>query len=161
MKPGYATYFKVIGIILAIICGAAAVFSLFTSGDLVSLLTFGIPGIIGYFTYQAIGDAIFQLIDTHEHIMTLEDELKRLPELIARQVAAELNKPESEQQQSTQAMADAFRPMGEAIVEPLSEEKIAVVDRSLPTTICPFCQKEQRSNRNICFSCGAKFMEHD
>lgn len=161
MKSGYATYFKAIGIILAVICGVAAILSLFTSGGLVGLLTYGISAFIGYFTYQAIGDAVLQLIDTHEHIMALEEELKRLPELIAKQVAAELNKPESEQQQSTQAMVDAFRPMGEAIVEPLSEEKIAAIDRSLPTTICPFCQKEQRSNRNICFSCGAKFVEHD
>lgn len=45
----------------------------------------------------------------------------------------------------------------QAMVED-EEDKIAVVDRSKELLICPFCGTTQQSNRNICFSCGAKFV---
>lgn len=54
-------------------------------------------------------------------------------------------------------------PIGEPVAvcaktDESAEVQICKVDRSFLSIECPFCHKEQKSNRNVCMSCGAKFV---
>ena len=42
-----------------------------------------------------------------------------------------------------------------------SEEKVAYVNRSVRDTVCPFCNTVQRSDRYLCFKCGAAFVDEE
>ena len=41
----------------------------------------------------------------------------------------------------------------------VSEQRVVYVDRSKRETQCPFCNKIQKANRNLCYNCGVPFVD--
>lgn len=46
-----------------------------------------------------------------------------------------------------------------AKTNPESEQRVVYVDRSKRETQCPFCNKIQKADRNLCYNCGVPFVD--
>ncbi len=171
MLKRYGGFFQKIAVIMTVLILLSGVVSAISLANtragggaaLLTLLVTALSAYLAYMIYSAASAAFLALEDLTDRAERTEHALQEI-----RQALSGLSAPQqspsvpdvSAPQPNLPASARSPRAAASRSLAPSGEKpEFVAVDRSQLIIRCPVCQMEQRSNRNLCFRCGTRFVD--